>query len=177
MAEDVKHRTLRYLQDAHAAQVGIEEALGSYKEDTDDAGLKALFDGLATQTRSQAQRIEAQIKALGGDTSGGKNFFNSILAKASELMNSGHDDYDKNTQNLIKAYTAAHGNRGLYESLIAWSTAIGDAQSTELGRQLQQENVSSAEQIFPHIARYAQTALAGTVGATTTTTTSPGYVN
>lgn len=176
MAEDVKHRTIRYLQDAHAAQVGIEEALGSYKEDTDDAGLKALFDGLATQTRSQAQRIEAQLRALGGDTSGGKNFFNSILAKATELMNSGHDDYDKNTQNIIKAYTAAHGNRGLYESLNAWASSIGDQSTLTLGQQLQQENVSAAEQIFPHIARYAQTALLNTT-ATPATATTTNYVS
>lgn len=176
MAEETKHRTVRYLQDAHAAQGGIEEALGSYKEDTDDAGLKTLFEGLATQTKSQAQRIEARITALGGDTSGGKNFLNSVLAKATELMNSGHDDYDKNTQNIIKAYTAAHGNRGMYESLIAWSSAVGDQETLNLGKQLQQENASSAEQIFPHIARYAQTALANTV--TTTPTTAPtSYVS
>ena len=174
MAEDVKHRTIRYLQDAHAAQTGIDEALGSYKEDTDDVNLKSLFEGLSTQTKSQAQRIEAQIIALGGDKSGGKGFLNSVLAKASELMNSGHDDYDKNTQNIIKAYTAAHGNRGLFESLIAWTSAIGDATTLSLGQQLQQENVAMAEQIFPHISAYAKTALANTVG---TTATAPGYVS
>ena len=165
MAEETTHRTIRYLQDAHAAQVGIEEALGSYKEDTDDADLKALFESLASGTRSQAQRIEARVKALGGDTSGGKNFFNSILAKATELMNSGHDDYDKNTQNVIKAYTAAHGNRGLFESFVAWAQSIGDAESLSLGQQLEQENAAAAERIFPHIALYAKTALAGTTNS------------
>ena len=123
--------------------------------------------GRRNQIRSQAARLETRIKALGGDTSGGKNFFNTILAKATELMNSGHDDYDKNTQNLIKAYTAAHGNRGLYESLIAWADSIGDTETASLGQQLQAENVAAAEQAFPHVARYAQTALANTVGTTT----------
>ena len=165
MAEEIKHRTIRYLQDAHAAQVGIEEALGSYKEDTENEGLKSLFDGLASGTRSQAQRIDARIKALGGDTSGGKNFFNSILAKATELMNSGHDDYDKNTQNIIKAYTAAHGNRGLFQSLVAWSEAIGDMETASLGKQLRDENASMAEQTYPHIEQHARTALAGTTAA------------
>lgn len=177
MAEEtIQHRTIRYLQDAHAAQVGIKEALEAYAADTDDSGLKTLFQSQLTQVQSQAQRIEARLTALGGDASGGKGFLNSVLAKASGIMQVAHDDFDKNTQNTIKAYTAAHGNRGLFESLIAWSTAVGDTETASLGRQLQQENVSAAEQIFPHIARYAQTALANTVGSSVATNTS-SYVS
>ena len=86
-------------------------------------------------------------------------------------MNSGHDDYDKNTQNVIKSYAAEQNNRGMFESLIAWSNSINDAETAELGRQIQQESVAAAEQIFPHIARYAQTALASTAANT------PGYVS
>lgn len=178
MAEETtQHRTIRYLQDAHAAQTGIAEALEAYASDTDDAGLKTLFQSQLTQVRSQSQRIEARINALGGDTNGGKGFLNTIAAKASGLMSAGHDDFDKNTQNVIKAYTAAHGNRGLFESLIAWSSAIGDHESLNLGQQLQQENVAAAEQIFPHIARYAQTALANTVGTSVASATGGTYVS
>ena len=92
------------------------------------------------------------------------------MAKAAEVLHGAHDEYDKNTQNLIKAYTAAHGNRGMFESLIAWSNAIGDPETATLGKQLQDENVTLAEQVFPHIAQYAQTALANTNTAPTATT-------
>ena len=171
MAEEVKHRTLRYLQDARSAQATIQSANDAYINDTDDQALKTLFQGISTQVKSQAERIEARINALGGDDSGTKNFLGSVMAKAAEVLHGAHDEYDKNTQNIIKAYTAAHGNRGMYESLIAWCNAIGDAETANLGRQLQQENVTLAEQIFPHISRYAQTALAGTVGASGTSGT------
>ncbi len=170
MAEDVKHRTIRYLQDARSAQATIESANNAYINDTDDQSLKTLFQSIATQTKSQAQRLEARINALGGDTSGTKDFIGSVIAKAAEVLHGAHDEYDKNTQNLIKAYTAAHGNRGLYESLIAWSNAIGDSETATLGKQLQDENVAIAEQVFPHVAQYAQTALANTNTAPTTST-------
>ncbi|RYG27222.1 DUF892 family protein [bacterium] len=164
MAEDVKHRTIRYLQDAHAAETGIDDVLKGFIDDTDDPEIKALFTEHAALTRNQADRLEARIKALGGDTSGSKSFFNSLMAKASEIMHGAHDEYDKNTQNLIKAYSTEHLERGMYESLIAWATAIGDIETANLGRQIQAEEVATAERIYPHIARYAQTALANTVG-------------
>ena len=150
MSEDVKHRTIRYLQDARSAQATIESANNSFINDTDDQNLKTLFQSIATQTKSQGQRVEARINALGGDVSGTKDFIGSVMAKAAEVP---------------------HGNRGLFESLIAWSNAIGDTEPATLGKQLQDENVSTAEQIFPHISRYAQTALANTNTAPTTTTT------
>lgn len=171
MAEDVKHRTIRYLQDAHAAETGVDDVLKAYIDDTDDSSLKALFTEQAAACRNQAQRIEARIRALGGDPSGAKGFMNMVFAKASEVLQGAHDEYDKNTQNLIKAYTSFHGQRGMYESLIAWGTAIGDSETADLGRQLQSEEVGFAERTFPHIAQYAQTALAGTVASTATTTT------
>ena len=175
MAEDVKHRTIRYLQDARSAQATIESANNSYINDTDDQNLKTLFNGIATQVKSQAQRLDARINVLGGDESGTKNFIGSVMAKAAEVLHGAHDEYDKNTQNLIKAYTAAHGNRAMFESLIAWANAIGDSETATLGQQLQQENAATAEQVFPHIQQYAQTALANT--NTAPSTTSGTYVS
>ena len=174
MAEDVNHRTIRYLQDAHAAETGVDDVLKGFIDDTEDAGIKALFTEQAAATRAQAQRIEARIRALGGDPSGAKGFMNMIFAKASEVLQGAHDEYDKNTQNLIKAYTAFHGQRGMYESLVAWANANGDTETSQLGQQLQAEEVGFAERTYPHIAQYAQTALANTTG---TAATAPGYVS
>lgn len=177
MSEDVKHRTIRYLQDAHAAETGIDEVLKGFIDDTDDPTIKAVFTEHAALTRNQAQRIEARLRALGGEPSGGKGFFNMLAAKASEIMHGAHDEYDKNTQNLIKAYSTEHLERGMYESLIAWSTAIGDTETAELGRQIQAEEVATAEKLFPLIQQYAQTALANTTTAQGGTTSTTGYVS
>lgn len=162
MAENVKERLVRYLQDAHAAEVGIEEILSGFINDTDDASIKSIFQQNRLETRSQADRLESRLNALGEKPSSGKNFLNSILGKVSEVMHGAHDEYDKNTQNLIKAYTSAHLERGMYESLFAYSNAIGDQVTANLARQLQAEDEAAAQRLFPLIQQYAQTALAGT---------------
>lgn len=174
MAEDVKHRTIRYLQDAHAAETGIDDVLKGFIDDTDDPNVKALFAEHAAETRAQAQRLEARLHALGGDTSGGKSFLNTIMAKASELLQGAHDEYDKNTQNLIKAYATEHLERGMYESLIVWSETIGDTETAQLARDIQAEEERTAQKLFPLIQQYARTALANTNVAGSATS---GYVS
>jgi ferritin-like metal-binding protein YciE len=164
MAENVKERLVRYLQDAHAAETGIEDVLEGFIDDTDDPQIKALFQQHRMETRSQAERLEARLNALGASPSGGKGFLNMIMAKMSELMHGAHDEYDKNTQNLIKAYATEHLERGMYESMIAYATAIGDEATVALARQIQAEEEATAQKLFPLIQAYAKTALAGTEG-------------
>ena len=164
MAENVKERLVRYLQDAHAAETGIDDVLKGFIDDTDDPNIKAVFEQHRVETQSQAQRLETRLRDLGETPSGSKGFLNMIMAKMSEIMHGAHDEYDKNTQNLIKAYATEHLERGMYESLIAYSTAIGDDTTAALGRQIQAEEEATAQKLFPLIQQYAKTALAGTEG-------------
>lgn len=162
MAENAKERIVRYLQDAHAAEVGIDEVLDGFIDDTDDPNIKSLFEQHKIETKNQAQRLENRLRELGEVPSGGKGFLNSLLAKFSEIMHGAHDEYDKNTQNLIKAYATEHLERGMYESMIAYANAVGDNQTAELAREIQKEEEQTAEKLFPMIQQYAQTAIAGT---------------
>jgi ferritin-like metal-binding protein YciE len=162
MAENVKERLVRYLQDAHAAETGIEEVLDGFIDDTDDPTIKSLFQQHRLETQSQAQRLEQRLNALGEKPSGGKGFLNMVMGKLSEIMHGAHDEYDKNTQNLIKAYSTEHLERGMYESLYAFASAIGDQETAALARQIQAEEEATAQKLFPLIQQYAQTALAGT---------------
>jgi len=164
MAENVKERIVRYLQDAHAAETGIDDVLDGFINDTDDPNIKAIFQQHKVETRSQAERLEARLRALGETPSGGKGFLNMIMAKMSELMHGAHDEYDKNTQNLIKAYATEHLERGMYESLYAYASAVGDQETAQLARQIQAEEEATAQKLFPLIQQYAKTALAGTEG-------------
>ncbi|AIE84173.1 ferritin-like domain-containing protein [Fimbriimonas ginsengisoli] len=164
MAENAKERLIRYLQDAHAAETGIDDVIKGFIDDTDDPNIKAVFQQHRIETQSQAQRLEARLKALGADPSGGKGFLNMVLARMSEIMHGAHDEYDKNTQNLIKAYSIEHLERGMYESLIAYSSVVGDDVTAALGRQIQAEEEATAQKLFPLIQQYAKTALAGTEG-------------
>ncbi len=104
MAEDSKERLLRYLNDAHAAEVGAMGAMKDIVAEATDADLKAAVNEHLVVTQSQADRLEARILALGGDKAEGKSLVNSIIAKGSSLLNIFHDKEDKQTQDAIKAY-------------------------------------------------------------------------
>jgi ferritin-like metal-binding protein YciE len=173
--EDARERIVRYLQDAHAAEVGIKEALEGFVDDTDDANIRQVFQQHIQLTQSQADRLEQRLRAYNETPSGGKGFFNSLMAKMGELMHGAHDEFDKNTQNLIKAYAAEHLERGMYESLIAYASAVGDMETAQLARQIQMEEEQTGQLIFPLIASYAQTALANTTNVNTTSTADRAY--
>lgn len=165
MAEDARQRITRYLQDAHAAETGIEDILEGFINDTDDPNVRSVFQDHLVQTQSQINRLDNRLRELGEEPSGGKGFLNSMMAKAGEIMHGAHDEFDKNTQNLIKAYATEHLERGMYESLYAYASAVGDMQTAQLAREIQVEEEQTAQLIWPLIAQYAQTAVAATRGA------------
>ena len=167
--EDARERIVRYLQDAQAAEIGIRDVLDGFIDDTDDPNIKQTVPTAPASHQSQADRLEARLRAYNETASGGKGFFNALMAKMSEMMHGAHDQYDKDTQNLIKAYATEHLERGMYESLAVFATAVGDTSTAELARQIQMEEEQAAQVIFPMIATYAQTAIAATVDVNATT--------
>lgn len=162
MAEDARERIIRYLQDAHAAEVGIKKMLEGFVNDSDDVTLRSAFQEHITLTQSQADRLEMRLRDFNETPSGGKGFFNSLMAKVSELMHGAHDEYDSATQNLIKAYATEHLEVGMYESLIAFANAVGDSETAMLARQIQQEEQQTANILWPLISQLAM----ATVNAT-----------
>ena len=72
MAEDTKERIVRYLVDAHAAEVGGLASLKDIAAETTDPDVRAAVQEHLTQTQSQADRVEARLTALGGKPSDGK---------------------------------------------------------------------------------------------------------
>ncbi|MEZ0326793.1 MAG: ferritin-like domain-containing protein [Fimbriimonas sp.] len=158
--ETSKERLIRYLQDAHAAETGIQDTLEGFISDCNDPDILELYKDHLVQTISQARRLEDRLRMLDATPSTGKGFLNSMMAKASEFLQAAHDDYDRNTQNLIKAYATEHLERAMYESLYAFATAIGDTDTARLAREIQLEEAMTAEKLFPLIEQYAMGAWA-----------------
>jgi len=145
-------RLIRYVQDAHAAEVGIANMLEEAISGANNLQVKSTLREHLDVTRVQAQRLETRLHALGGDTSSGKGFLNSLMGKVSDLVNMGHDDYDKTTQDLIKSFATEHLEMGMYSSLEAYATAFGDMETAALARQLFEEEKEAAAKVFPLIA-------------------------
>ena len=154
--EHTNERTVRYLQDAHAAEVGIEKMLEKFADQAEAPEVAQLMREHLLVTRRQAERLEARIRSFGEEPSGSKGFFNSIMAKVSELMNAAHDEEDQRTQDLVKAYATEHLEIGMYESLAAYCESIGDSETAQLARELQAEEEQAADLVFPHISLAAE---------------------
>src|SRR5438445_8383001 len=106
--ENTRERLIRYLDDAWAVEKSLVGKLQEMAEETHDPAVRDLFEEHRQVTWQQEESLEACIRALGEEPTGGKGFFNSIMGKIGDLLNAGHDDYDKTTQNLMMAYATEH---------------------------------------------------------------------
>ena len=164
MTEDVKGQLLRYLSDAHAAEVGGLASLKDLVEGTTDANVRQVVAEHITVTQSQIERLEARIEALGGSKSEGKGLLNTIIGKGSDLLNIFHSHEDKQTQNLIKAYSLEHFEVGMYMSLEAYADAIGDTETARLATAFIAEEQMAAERVSRLIPEVAISALKNSEG-------------
>lgn len=170
---DKKDRMIHYLQDAHAAQVGIleilEDAVGLL-----DERAKGIVRQHFEDTKTEAKRLEQRLEALGGDRSGTKGFMNTLMAKIGSKMDMGHDEIDRQTMCLIKLYAAEHLERGMFEAMAAFAESIGDSETATLAREMKKGEEEAAEKIYPLIPEYAAEAAGATANADTGSYGYPG---
>ena len=164
MAEDVKEQLLRYLNDAYAVEVGAISSLKDLSEAATDVDVRQAVTEHLAVTQSQADRLTARILALGGDKSEPKGFLNSIIGKGSDLLNVFHSHEDKQTQDVIKAYSLEHFEVGMYTSLKAFADAIGDHETAQLADKIIGEEQLAGERLGRLIPQVATAALKNTVG-------------
>jgi ferritin-like metal-binding protein YciE len=156
--EDVKERMLRYLNDAYAVEDGGIKALRGISEESDYGEMKMAIDEHIAVSETQLTRLTQRIGALGGDTTKAKGVVNTIIGKASELVNAFHDKEDKLTQDLIKAYSLEHFEVGMYTSLKAFADEVGDHETAQMADAIVAEEQLAAERILrliPQVARAA----------------------
>jgi ferritin-like metal-binding protein YciE len=153
--EDPRDRLLRYLDDAHAAEVGSAEALQGFVNETKNDTAKKEFETHLMLAKDHANRVEKRLRELGGQPSGSKRFFSGLMGKLSDIMHAAHDDYDKTTQDLIKTYAIDHMAVGMYASLAAYSHAYGDQDTAALAEAIMGEEKEAADRARPMIATCA----------------------
>jgi len=172
MQEDTQKRMLRYLNDALATETGGLVALQDIGSRSNDPEVKQIMDTLSAVATSQIERLTQRIRSYGGSVAAQKGVLNSALAKGHRLQNAFHDQADKETQDVIKAYTASYGEIGMYTSLVAYARAIGDTETAQLAENLILEERRAGELLQPIISRLAvipaftQSSQATTTGGT-----------
>jgi ferritin-like metal-binding protein YciE len=158
--ESPQDKLIRYIQDAHASEVGIVVVLKDFIDEVKDPQVRAIFQEHLQVTQTQADRLEQRLIALGSGTSDGKGFLNQVMGKLGDMMHASHDTEDKTTQDLIKAYATENLEIGMYEALISYSEALGDQTTAQLARQIQAEEQEAAQKVFPLISSTARLPLA-----------------
>ena len=162
MAETPKERVLRYLTDAHASEEGGLASLKDLAAEAVNPAVRSVVTEHIAVTQSQLDRLEARITALGGKPSGGKSLLNTVAAKGSSLLNAFHDQEDKLTQDVIKAYSLEYFEVGVYTSLKAYASAVGDTETAQLADSIIGEEQQAGEKLGRLIPTVAVSALANT---------------
>jgi len=153
--QETQDRLIRYLEDAWAVEKALVGSLNDMANATHDPAVRALFLEHAQVTHDQEERLESRIRALGAELNRGKSLINTALGKLSELANVFHDEEDKTTQNLIKGFATENFEAGMYESLRAYASAIGDTETASLAQELQQQEQEAARKVWALIASAA----------------------
>lgn len=150
--ETTQERLLRYLNDAWAVEKALVGTLQDMADEINDPQVEALFLEHRTQTREQEERLAARIRTLGGEPSGGKGLLNQLMAKIGDMLHAAHDEYDKTVLNLIKAYATENFESAVYESMLAYASAISDVETAQLARQHLEQEQAAAKKVWPLIA-------------------------
>ena len=146
-----RERLIRYLDDAWAVEKTLVSTLQTMANEVNDPQIQSLFEEHRAVTHQQEENLEARIRALGEEPSGGKGFMNQLLSKMGDLMQQGHDDYDKTTRDLMKGYATENFEIAMYQALESYATAIGDSETAQLARQHMQQEKEAADKVFPMI--------------------------
>src|SRR6195952_1212984 len=94
---------IRYLEDAIAAEKSFETQLVGFSKEVEDTTVQALFREHAEETRQQYTLLTQRLEELGGSTSAVKGFLAQIFGLAPKIAQVGHDEYERQTQDLMMA--------------------------------------------------------------------------
>lgn len=152
-------KSRRYLQDLHAAECGTEQLLLTYASNSSaPESVRSTSTEVVMQCRNRQRQIEERLSQLGGNISTTKDWVDTMASQFTMLWNAGHDNIEKMTVDLVKAYATCHLLKGSYCALSSFSDSIDDYGTKELADKGMEESTHVAGSLIPliqQIARYA----------------------
>ena len=134
-----KNPLISCLEDVEAAERNFEDALASFSKSGGHPEVQSMMSMMSAKARTQHERLEARLRALGGSPSTMKSILAHMLAFTPVTAQTGHTAGEKSTQHLIITYSAAAAGMAMYESLAVAARAANDAETERLARELQTE--------------------------------------
>jgi len=146
-AEEARERLIRYLNDAWAVEKTLVEMLQTMAEEVADPELRSLLQEHQSVTRQQKHNLEARLHSLGKTPSGGKGFFDQMLARVWDAMSPPRDELDRTLHDLMKGLGTEHFEIAMYQALEALALAVGDEETTRLAREHLRQEQAVAERL------------------------------
>lgn len=142
---------IRYLQDAHAMEVGALEALDAFNAGYATFDASAAVQNYRGVCENQVRAVSILLEALGAKTNPTKNFVNALFGKAADWMGATHEQEDRATLMLVRYYGTAQTKGALYDAIAAYADAMGDAEIVKLAKDHREHEFAAAEVLFPYI--------------------------
>lgn len=142
---------IRYLQDAHAMEVGALEALDAFNAGYATFDASAAVQNYRSVCENQVRAVSILLEALGAKTNPTKNFVNALFGKAADWMGATHEQEDRATLMLVRYYGTAQTKGALYDAIAAYADTMGDAEIVKLAKDHREQEFAAAEVLFPYI--------------------------
>jgi ferritin-like metal-binding protein YciE len=108
--------------------------LGDIAQEINDPTVGSLFEEHQQVTKQRDENLEARIRTLARRPLLSKGIFNQVLGKLGDAFRSIHDESDKTTEDVMKAYATESFRAGMYQATEAYASAIDDQGTVRLAR-------------------------------------------
>ncbi len=142
---------IRYLQDAHAMEVGALELLDAFNVGYATVETSTAVHNYRSICENQVRTLANLLDSLGAKASSAKNFVGAIMGKAADWVNVTQDGDDRTTILLIRIYGAAQTKGAMYDAVAAYADSMADPEIVKLARAHREQEFAAAEVIFPFI--------------------------
>jgi ferritin-like metal-binding protein YciE len=141
----------RYLEDAIAAEKSFETQLIGFSKESDNSTVRQLFQQHAQETKEQHLQLSARLEQLGGSTSTLKSVLAHVFNVAPKIAQLGHDEYERQTQNLMMAFAVENAEIAMYEALAEACRLAGDKETEALAIRIQEQERATADKVWGQI--------------------------
>ncbi len=154
-----RERISVYLTDAIAAEKSFETQLNGFAKENEGSRAAILFADHAGETRRQYEQLTQRLERLGASPSSGKTLLAHLFNAAPKIAQMGHDADDRLTQDLMMAFAVENAEVAMYQSLAVAAKSVGDAETEQMARAIQQQERETGEKVWAEIAPAARQAI------------------
>jgi len=142
---------IRYLQDAHAMEVGALEAVDAFNVGYATVEASTAVHNYRSICENQVRTRNPLLEALGARPSGTKNSVGALMGKAADWVNVNQDGENRATLLLVRIYGTAQTKGAMYDAVAAYADTMGDPEIVKIARENREQEFAAAEVLFPFI--------------------------